>query len=137
MLLFPLPWLVVAAYSLVRGRMASHQLVLFSSSLILSFGTLLIVVAIVFSMPWIPYKLRRMNLSYVLSERQLIELIPKAEKGAGDAALKVYFHYGFGRGEMEAANGFLDMAVKAGNPKALQFNEVLEEHRGAQRGGGR
>jgi hypothetical protein len=136
-LLFPLPWLLVAACALVRGRMASHQLVLFASSLILSLGTLLITVAIVFSKPWIPYKLRHMNFSYVLPERQLIELIPKAEKGDGEAAMRLYFHYGFGRGEMEAANGFLDMAVKAGNPKALQFNEVLEEHKGAQPGGGR
>jgi hypothetical protein len=55
-LLLPLPWLLGAVYSLVRGRIISHHLVLFSSSLILSLGTLSIVMAIGFSLPWLPTK---------------------------------------------------------------------------------
>ena len=56
-LLLPLPWLVVAVYVFVCGRMAAHQLVLFSSSLILSLGTLSIIMAIAFSVPWLPAKM--------------------------------------------------------------------------------
>ena len=56
-LLLPLPWLIVAVCAFVRGRMASHHLVLFSSSLILSLGTLSIIMAIGFSLPWLPTKI--------------------------------------------------------------------------------
>jgi hypothetical protein len=136
-LLFPLPWLLVAVYALVRGRMASHQLVLFSSSLMLSLGTLSIMVALVFSLPWIPYKARRINFVYHLSERQLIELIPKAESGDGDAAMKLSEHYGMARSEPETAERYLEMAVKAGNPRALQSRKFDEENNRAQRRGGR
>lgn len=52
-LLLPLPWLAVAVHALIRGRMLAHQLVLFSASLILSIGTLAIVMAVCFSVPWL------------------------------------------------------------------------------------
>ena len=56
-LLLPLPWLIVAIGSLIRGRIATHNLVLFASSLILSLGTLSIIMAIGFSLPWLPTKI--------------------------------------------------------------------------------
>ena len=60
-LLFPAPWLVFAIYALVRGRTATHHLVLFSSSLILALGTLSIIIAIGFSLPWLPAKIVTMG----------------------------------------------------------------------------
>jgi hypothetical protein len=52
-LLLPLPWLAVAVHALIRGRMFTHQLVLFSSTLILTMGSFSILMAIGLSLPWL------------------------------------------------------------------------------------
>jgi hypothetical protein len=52
-MLFPLPWFVVAAWAVIRGRMAARNLILFSSSLILSLLVLAIFMTLVFTIPWI------------------------------------------------------------------------------------
>lgn len=56
-LLFPIPWLGVGITACVRGHMRTLYLVMFSSTLILSLGTLSIVLALAFSLPWLPAKI--------------------------------------------------------------------------------
>lgn len=55
-LLFPLPWLGAGIVACIRGNMRPLHLVMFSSTLILSLGTLSIVMALAFSLPWLPTK---------------------------------------------------------------------------------
>jgi len=55
-LLFPVPWLGVSIAACIRGHMRTLHQVMFSSTLILSLGTLSIVLALAFSLPWLPAK---------------------------------------------------------------------------------
>jgi hypothetical protein len=52
-MLSPLPWAIVAIGAIIRGRMATRNLIAFSSSLILSLVVLTILMGLAFTVPWI------------------------------------------------------------------------------------
>jgi len=69
-LLFPLPWVGVAIISCARGRIHTHSLVLFSSTLILSICILSIVMALALSLPWLPERIVTMGIGEKEDGRQ-------------------------------------------------------------------
>jgi len=57
-LLLPAPWFAFAVYSVARRAPSTHALIFFSASLILALGTLCVVLAVGFSLPWLPADIR-------------------------------------------------------------------------------
>ena len=55
-LLLPLPWLAIALFAMVRGRMAQHNLLLYSCSLVLSVVLLALTAATAVTFPWLPVR---------------------------------------------------------------------------------
>ena len=53
-LALPVPWLAIALFAMIRGRMAGYHLALFSASLVLSVLLLALFAAAMFVIPWLP-----------------------------------------------------------------------------------
>lgn len=82
--------------------------------------------------PWIIYKYHKtVQPSHVLSSQERSELAPKAEAGDGDAAMRLVDHYDLATYDRSTASHYLDLAVKAGNPRALQIKKHRDEVRAA------
>jgi hypothetical protein len=64
-----------------------------------------------------------MNHRFLLTPADLAVLSQKAEAGDGDAAMKVFDHYTFGRNEYLKGVPFLKLAYAAGNPRSRSFME--------------
>jgi len=69
-------------------------------------------------------KIIPMNEIFLLNETQISELAPAAEMGDGEAAYKLYQHYAFAKVDLAVARYYLEIAAKAGNPRAKESLRV-------------
>jgi TPR repeat protein len=73
-----------------------------------------------------PGSVQSMNKRFLLNQADVAVLSQKAEAGDGDAAMKVFEYYNFGRNDYAKAYPFLKLAYAAGHPRARSF---MEGHR--------
>lgn len=66
-----------------------------------------------------------MGRAAILNDDELHKAIKKAENGDGEAAYRLFAHYGIGTGNTELAENYLNLAIKLGYPVAL-YNKAVE-----------
>lgn len=130
-LLFPIPWLGFALYSLTRGAASVRQLLSYSSTLLFALVMLSMFSVIAFSLPWFSFLHGRPP--GLMDTEELAQTLYAAERNDARANYALFRHYVYATRQIDLADYYLTRAAKlghAGAKKDLERRKSVEKKPG-------